>query len=219
MPLRWDLGRTPGFTCCRKPQRGTSGGWRQSGASPCWALVLAPGCAWTPRPPRPTTAHRTTPPRLGHPPPGRTRPPRCRGGQDTASAAVASRHPATAPRARGAPPAVAPTTRDRTAPPRRRLRRGSRAGTPATATRLRGTGTPPRHRASRALRPRPALAWEDGGLVPADAERAASHIPCWTCPGCGGETRCAVGSLHVVAERRPASGGAPTRGETPSQVE
>ena len=28
---------TPGVTCCRKPQRGTSVGWRQSGARPCSA--------------------------------------------------------------------------------------------------------------------------------------------------------------------------------------
>src|SRR5712691_2386319 len=35
---------TLGFTCCRKPQRRRSEGWRQSGASPCWALDLARGC-------------------------------------------------------------------------------------------------------------------------------------------------------------------------------
>src|SRR5262245_21890616 len=31
---------TPGFTCCRKPQRRRSEGWRQSGASPGWATLL-----------------------------------------------------------------------------------------------------------------------------------------------------------------------------------
>src|SRR5262249_5944294 len=33
--LPWRLWRlTPGFTCCRKRERGTSEGWRQSGAAP-----------------------------------------------------------------------------------------------------------------------------------------------------------------------------------------
>ena len=122
---------------------------------------------------------------------------------------------AAAPRARCAPPAVAPATRDRAAPPRPRLRRGSRAGTPATATGRRGTGTPLLHRASLALRPWPALAWEAGGLVPAHTVRAAAPLPCWACPGRGGSTLRAGGSLHAVAERRPASGGAPTRGALP----
>src|SRR5205085_2595056 len=30
---------TLGFTCCQKPERGTSRGWRQSGASPCWTAA------------------------------------------------------------------------------------------------------------------------------------------------------------------------------------
>src|SRR5262249_48520541 len=40
--------RTPKLTCCRKPQRGTSVGWRQSGAVLCsagnasWARVSVP---------------------------------------------------------------------------------------------------------------------------------------------------------------------------------
>ncbi len=48
--------RTLGFTCCRKPQRRRSEGWRQSGASPGWALVLVWGFAldapsrWPPAP-------------------------------------------------------------------------------------------------------------------------------------------------------------------------
>src|SRR5262249_5408951 len=33
----WTEHRTLALTCCRKPQRGTSGGWRQSGAVHCWA--------------------------------------------------------------------------------------------------------------------------------------------------------------------------------------
>src|SRR6266446_6493392 len=75
---------TPRFPCCRKPQRRRSEGWRQSGASPCWVLVLAQGCAVTPRPPRPMTVHRTTPPRRGSPPPCRTPPPRVGAGVDGA---------------------------------------------------------------------------------------------------------------------------------------
>jgi hypothetical protein len=60
---------TLGFTCGRKPERGTSGGWRPSGASPCWALVLASAVALPPRRPPPTTTRRTPSPRLGSPPP------------------------------------------------------------------------------------------------------------------------------------------------------
>jgi hypothetical protein len=73
-------------------------------------------------------------------------------------------------------------------------------GTRATATRARGTGTRPTRRAAPALRHRPAPAWEDGGPTQA-----------------GGETFRAVGSPHAMAERRPASGDAPTREETPAQ--
>src|SRR5262249_30449508 len=74
--------------------------------------------------PPPLTGSR---PRLGHPPPCQPRPPWCRVGQDTTSAARGSRSPTAALRARCAPPAVAPATRARTAPRRRRLRCGARA--------------------------------------------------------------------------------------------
>ena len=180
---------TLGFSCCRKPERGTSGGWRQSAANPCWALVVAQGFAVTSRLPRPTPARQTTPPRLGSPAPRRTRPPWYRGGRDTASAAVAARHPAAAyrqaratrlfpacGRGRRAPPttrapgpgrhaplAVACATRDCAASPRRRLQRRSGPGTLAPATRARGTGTRPTRRAAPTLRHRPVPTWEDGG--------------------------------------------------------
>src|SRR5262245_59370603 len=31
---------TPGLSRCRKPKRGTSGGWRQSAAGQCYAAIL-----------------------------------------------------------------------------------------------------------------------------------------------------------------------------------
>src|SRR5262245_61204063 len=43
---------TLSFTCCRKPQRRRSEGWRQSGASPGWAretLIVQSGNAISPR--------------------------------------------------------------------------------------------------------------------------------------------------------------------------
>ena len=74
-----------------------------SGASVCWALVVAQGCAGTSRPPRPTPARRTTPPRLGSPPPRRTRPPGYRGGRDTARHAP---HACSRPAVAGGAPAA-----------------------------------------------------------------------------------------------------------------
>ena len=199
----------------------------------------------TPRPPRPTTAHQTTPSRLGSPPPGQTRPPRLStpwGGTPPrlpwppatlplhttrhappapSRLAVAGAPPPPTTRApypvRHAPPAVALATRDRVARPGV----GCGAGPGQARQRpppARGTGTPPAHQASPALRHWPAPAWEDGGPVPAGAGRAASHVPPWACSGRGRETLCAGGSVHAMAEHRPASGRAPTRGETPSQV-
>src|SRR5712691_5688530 len=40
MALYFQEHLTPGFSRCRKPQRGTSGGWRQSAANPCSARAL-----------------------------------------------------------------------------------------------------------------------------------------------------------------------------------
>ncbi len=51
---------TLGVSCCWKPERGTSGGWKQSAARPCWAQGLVRGCAVeTPPADRPQDAVRT----------------------------------------------------------------------------------------------------------------------------------------------------------------
>ena len=54
----WRL--TLGVSCCWKPERGTSGGWKQSAARPCWAQGLVRGFAVeTPPADRPQDAVRT----------------------------------------------------------------------------------------------------------------------------------------------------------------
>ena len=151
---------TLGFRRARKPERGTSGGWRQSGASPCWALVVAETFALTPcgLPARPHT---------------RPRPAAARG-RDTASGPSAS-HPPPATR-------LVPIAATHAGHP---LRRPAHVATPSSrAERLRqarrasgstpacGTGTPHGRRAAAALRPRRARSV--GG--------AESGGPCSACP-------------------------------------
>src|SRR4030095_10389331 len=50
-------GLTLGFTCCRKPQRGTSEDWRQSGASSGWAIGCRPRSHYTRRMPQGNYEH------------------------------------------------------------------------------------------------------------------------------------------------------------------
>jgi len=184
-----------------------------SGASVCWALVVAQGCAGTSRPPRPTPARRTTPPRLGSPPPRRTRPPGYRGGRDTARHAP---HACSRPAVAGGAPAA-----DHPRPGLRATRPA--CGGPCDARR-RGLAQAQAEapiRARHASDRRPHTRHGDATHAPGCAGPAAPARPGKTggLPRPWGATLRAVRSPHAMAERRPASGDAPTRGETPSQAE
>jgi len=154
-PLRWNSCLTLGFTCCRKPERGTSGGWRQSGASPGWAPELARACALGPPPavlsPRPPQADGMTPqePTAWPDTPSARR---GRDGVDTAPGPSASRHP---PRpARSAP--RGPRAPGTSARGHTQAQHGGTApGLERWALlRARGTETPHGRRAAAALLPR-----------------------------------------------------------------
>ena len=169
-------------------------------------------------PARPTAAHRTTPRRLGSPPPCRSRSPRLgtawgwtppRGPRRAATRPPrAARHPDTTPGAL-APHAVVHAVRDRAPIPMHRPPHGSRPGTDRT---------PPRRRTTTALRhgpsPGPGRRW---AWPREPAGRPASHTPRCACAGREGKpaARWGVGTRwrHVIPRR----GWLPPRGETPSQ--
>jgi len=181
-----------------------------SGASVCWALVVAQGCAGTSRPPRPTPARRTTPPRLGSPPPAWV-PRRARHRQARATRLLPaccrgrrSRRRPPAPRAPGDAPRLRWPVRRKTARPR------PSAGGSADPGQARQR-PPPAHTA-RGRDPRAGLR-RPCGTGPARPGKTGGLPRPW------GATLRAVRSPHAMAERRPASGDAPTRGETPSQAE
>ncbi len=150
---------TLALTCCRKPERRRSGGWRQSGASPCWALELARACAlvtppavFPPRPPQDDVSAPREPTAWPDTPTSR----RCRGRLDTASGPSASRYPPATRRVPpGAPheghpllrPAHAATPRSSTAGRHQAWRDGSTTRSCATGTphgRAPRRGTPAR---------------------------------------------------------------------------
>jgi hypothetical protein len=209
-------GRTLGFSCCRKPERGTSGGWRQSAANPCWALVVAQGCAGTSRPPRPTPARRTVPPRRGSPPPGRTCPPR-----------VGARVAWTPPRVPRPPPTRRPPASARQARPTRATRACGQHARPTP--RSRAEGRPPATAGARGAPPAPAArgrTTDAGRRRPGDqgarlpwgtrgrAERSCrpGHVSCLALvlPWPWRHAPLVAGSLHALEERRPVGGCLPS---------
>ena len=128
----------------------------------------------------------------------------------------APREPSRPAAARGAPAVAHPRSACRcpgSARPRGHAQALVEASDAGGATRVHGLETPPGHR--------PTSAWGYGGPVP-EVPPAASRLTCRAglgLPVPWGNALRAEGSLHALAERRPASGGAPTRGQMPSQVE
>ena len=200
---------TLGVSCCRKPQRRRSGGWRQSAARPCWAPEQARGCAVVtppadlpPRPPQDAVPAPRQPTAVPDTPTSR----RCRMGRDTASA---SPHPPRPVRRdpRGplapAPSACAATPRS-TAEVRRQTRRAG------GATRAGGTGMHYERRGAAALRHRCARAVGDGGPGPAVPQAAPRRTP-RALPALGVEER-------TLCRGEPArAGGAPSHAGERSQ--
>jgi hypothetical protein len=150
--------RTLGFTCGRKPERGTSEGWRQSGASPGWALARARARALV----TPPAVFPLRPPSDdGSPPPGRTRPLRVGAGWGW-TPPRSPRSPATRLVPPGATHEGHPLLRPaRTATPKSRVEVRHEARREGGAAHAYDPDTPHGPRRSAALRHRRARAWGD----------------------------------------------------------
>jgi hypothetical protein len=208
--------RTLGFTCGRKPERGTSEGWRQSGASPGWALALARARALV----TPPAVFPLRPPSDdGSPPPGRTRPLRVGAGWG-GTPPRSPRSPATRLVPPGATHEGHPLLRPaRTATPKSRVEVRHEARREGGAAHAYDPDTPHGPRRSAALRHRRARAW-GGPAALAQGARRPDHVarPALLLPLSWRHARRATERLHTLAEHRPTPDGAPGLGATPSQV-
>ena len=167
-----------------------SGGYWRSPASPCWVLVLTPGCALVPppaaRPPRPpqdAVRAPRAPTALPDTPTARW----CRVGRDTASGPLTSRHPLATHRV---PSGATHEGHPRLATSARCHAQKQRGGAAPSAGRHH-----PRWRHGDATRtqgydgpaPRTSACFERrGAWLHTPADRATSHAPCSSCPWCGG---------------------------------